>query len=86
MVLINIYENYRRFLNKITMYRLTLYYLIALVVIAAVVLRSVDIVLAAIIAVIVSYVANYLLAKFFRVNANVESVYITALILTLIVP
>jgi ferredoxin-NADP reductase len=68
------------------MYRLTLYYLIALVVIAAVVLRSVDIVLAAIIAVIVSYVANHLLAKFFRVNANVESVYITALILTLIVP
>lgn len=74
------------FLNKITMYKLTLYYLILLVGAAVLVLRSVDIIIASLIAVATCIVANYILAKIFKVATNNESAYITALILTLIVP
>jgi ferredoxin-NADP reductase/Na+-translocating ferredoxin:NAD+ oxidoreductase RnfD subunit len=80
-------------LNKITMYKLTLYYLIGLLG-AAVVLsftgflqfNPYDIVLASLIVTVTCVIANYVLAKMFKAVTNVESVYITALILTLIIP
>lgn len=81
------------FLNKITMYKLTLYYLIFLI--GAAVLLSffgflnydpLDILINSFAAVIVCYVANYVFAKIFGASTNVESVFITALILILIIP
>jgi len=80
-------------LNKITMYRLTLYYLIFLVGIAVVFsffgflnYNPLDILLDTLIAVAVSFVANYAFARVFKAVTNVESVFITALILVLIIP
>ena len=80
-------------LNKITMYRFTLYYLIFLVGTAVVLsffgflaYNPFDILLDALIAVVVSYIANYAFAKIFKAVTNVESVFITALILVLIIP
>jgi len=79
-------------LNKITMYRLVLYYLIALL--GAAVLFSATGMLAydvyALLASIgflvgVSWITNRLFAWTFGVPANVESVYISALILALII-
>src|ERR1035437_123177 len=80
-------------LNKITIYKLTLYYLIGLLG-AAVVLsftgflqfNPYDIILASLIVTVTCVIANYVLAKMFNAVTNVESVYITALILTLIIP
>jgi ferredoxin-NADP reductase len=75
------------------MYRLTLYYLIGLVGIAAVLswfgflqLNPFDIIIAALTVTLTCYIANLTLAKIFKAATNVESVYITALILTLIIP
>lgn len=81
------------FLNKITMYRLTLYYLIGLVV-AGVLLSTfkllpynpIDIVLDSLLAVIVGVIANDIFAKIFHAITNVESVFITSLIVMLIFP
>lgn len=80
------------FLNKITMYRLVLYVLIGLVVIAVTlsgfkiinynpwaILFSMSFIL------LISVVSNEIFAKVYEVPANVESVYITGLILALIV-
>ncbi len=80
------------FLNRVTMYRLVLYYLIALLCAAAVLsltgflaydfsalLFSVVFLLA------VSWATNKLFARVFNVPTNVESVYISALILALII-
>ena len=81
------------FLNKITMYRFTLYYLIFLI--GAAVLLSVfgflnynplDILINSFAAVIACYVVNQVFAKIFGASTNVESVFITALILALIIP
>jgi ferredoxin-NADP reductase/Na+-translocating ferredoxin:NAD+ oxidoreductase RnfD subunit len=80
------------FLNKTTMYRLVLYYLVGLV-IAAMVLglfglvpySPVAILFSAAFFVVVSWVANALFSWGFEAPVNVESVYITALILALIV-
>ncbi len=79
-------------LDRITMYRLTLYYLVALLVAAAVlgffgiipysplaILASTALILAA------AWITNRVFALVFGVPANVESIYITALILALIV-
>jgi ferredoxin-NADP reductase/Na+-translocating ferredoxin:NAD+ oxidoreductase RnfD subunit len=81
-----------RFLNKITMYRLVLYYLMLLVAIAGIFgafgmlpYRPLAILFSAVFAVIVAWVANGILAALFKVQANVESVFITALILALII-
>ncbi len=80
-------------LNKITMYKLTLYYLIFLI--AAAVLLSffkllsynpIDIIISSSVAVVVSYISNIIFAKFFKASTNIESVFITALILSLIIP
>ena len=80
-------------LNKITMYKLTLYYLVGLIGVAAVLgwfgflqFSPSDIILSTLILVVVCSVANYLLAKMFKAVTNVESVFITALILALIIP
>lgn len=80
-------------LNQITMYKLTLYYLIGLIGIAAVLAwfgflqySPYDIILSALIITVTCYIANYVLAKIFKAVTNSESVYITALILTLIIP
>lgn len=80
------------FLNKTTMYRLVLYYLIFLLV-AAVGLASVGIlyynplgiVFSAAFILAVCWVTNIIFAKIFGAPSNIESVYITALILTLII-
>lgn len=80
------------FLNSITMYRLMLYSLIILLGIAAVLgyfsklpYSPLSIILSAIFLVAVSWLANFFIAKAFEVPVNVESAYITALILALIV-
>ncbi len=80
-------------LNKITMYRLTLYYLIFLIGTAVVLgflgfltYKPLDILISTFIAIIVCYITNLVFSKFFKATANVESVFITALILVLIVP
>jgi ferredoxin-NADP reductase/Na+-translocating ferredoxin:NAD+ oxidoreductase RnfD subunit len=79
-------------LNKITMYRLVLYYLILLLIVAGIysllgilsfslisLLISIGILLG------VSLVTNKIFATVFHAPTNVESVYITALILALII-
>lgn len=80
-------------LNKITMYRLTLYYLVFLVGTAVVLsffgflaYNPFDILLDSLIAVSVSVIANYVFARLFKAITNIESVFITALILVLIIP
>lgn len=81
------------FLNKITMYRLTLYYLIFLVLIASsfgflklLPYNGFDIILSAIVAVVICFIANLVFSKIFKAVTNNESVFITALILVLIFP
>lgn len=80
------------FLNGITMYRLMLYVLIALVAAATILsflgvlsFNPIAILYSAIFLTAVCWITNTLFAKFFKVPTNLESVYITALILTLIV-
>jgi glycine betaine catabolism B len=80
------------FLNRITMYRLALYYLLFLL-LAAVGLSifkilpfsPLGLLFSGLTLVIVSAAVNKAIAYFLKVPANVESVYITALILTLII-
>jgi len=85
-------DSINNFLNKTTMYRLALYYLATLL-IAAVVLSFFSLLpfspyalLASATVIIISCAAtNYIFARVFKAPANVESVYITALILALII-
>lgn len=80
------------FLNKITMYRLVLYFLIGLL-IASVFLSYLNflpydpvfIILGSLFLFFFSGFVNDLFAKVFKVPANIESTYITALILALII-
>ncbi len=81
-----------KLLNRITMYRLVLYYLIALVLIAGVfgaigILPYGPLALAfsTAILVAVSLITNKVFAGVFKTQTNVESIYITALILALII-
>lgn len=81
-----------RFLNKITMYRLVLYYLIGLWTSALMLsfwgvlpFSAVGLWLSLAVILAVCAGTNLLFAKVFRAQANVESVYITALILALII-
>lgn len=81
------------YLNMFTMYRVTLYYLILLACIATVIgftgklpYSALEIAFSSTIFVVVCFIANFILAKLFRAVTNIESVFITALILTLIVP
>ncbi len=76
------------------MYRLTLYYLIFLVGSASLLsflgffktFSFDDILISSGIVIITSYISNYIFSKLLSAPTNVESVYITALILVLIVP
>jgi ferredoxin-NADP reductase/Na+-translocating ferredoxin:NAD+ oxidoreductase RnfD subunit len=80
------------FLNRITMYRLVLYYLVALVLTAFVFgffgilpYDPTAIAFSTVLLVAVSWVTNWVFAKVFDAETNIESVYITALILALII-
>lgn len=80
------------FLNKITMYRLVLYYLIALLIIAAffgffgwLPINPANLAFSTLLILGVSWITNRAFAKSFGAAANVESVYISALILALII-
>ncbi len=80
------------FLNTITMYRLTLYYLICLILVAFVesIFHILDFnpiffLLSIILVIAVSYITNIIFEKVFNAPTNVESVYITALILILLI-
>lgn len=80
------------FLNSITMYRLVLYYLIALLVLATVFglfgvipVDPANLAFSTLLILAVSWAANATFARSFRAPANVESVYITAFILALII-
>ena len=86
-------ETIDSFLNKITMYKLTLYYLIGLLGVAVILsffhllsYNPLDIIISTLIIVGVSVIANFLFAKIFNAVTNVESVFITALIIALIIP
>jgi len=80
------------FLNKITMYRLVLYYLVALLILASVFgtfgllpINPADLAFSTLLIIAVCWVVNTVFVKSFDAAANVESVYITALILALII-
>ena len=78
-------------LSGITMYRLMLYYLIFLVSVASILsflkilpYNGLDILLEAVYLVAICWIANKVFSRLFKVKTNLESTYITALILTLI--
>lgn len=80
------------FLNRITMYRLVLYYLIALFgfgiffsLLGVLPFSPADLALSTLIILAVCYAANRVFARVFGALPNVESVYITGLILSLII-
>lgn len=71
-------------IDKITTYRLVLYFLIALLPFGFFLQNPVQFGVSLVFLVVVSYLANRLFAKVFNAPTNVESVYISALILILI--
>ena len=78
-------------LNKITMYRLVLYVLIALLAVAVLFCffgllpyKPVDLIFSILLIVGICWGSNYVFAKWSGATPNVESVYITAFILALI--
>jgi len=80
-------------LNKFTTYRFTLYYLIILFIFALIYgyigvipYTAEDLLINLVIAIVVGYVANYVFAALFKAKRNVESIFITSLILVLIIP
>ncbi|MDP3935342.1 MAG: FAD-binding oxidoreductase [Candidatus Giovannonibacteria bacterium] len=80
------------FLNKTTMYRLALYYLSALLIVAVILsflgllpFSPFALMASATVILISCRITNYIFALIFKAPANVESVYITALILALII-
>lgn len=80
------------FLNRTTMYRLVLYYLLAIFVVAVILslfgllsFTPIMLALSAIVILTVSLLTNTIFSHVFRAPTNVESVYITALILILII-
>jgi len=80
------------FLDRITMYRLVLYVLIGLIAIAIVLsffsllpFSPLPLLLSTVFLIVLCWAANTILARIFAVPTNIESVYITALILALII-
>lgn len=80
------------FLNKITMYRLVLYYLVALIGLATIFgllgvisHNPANLAFSTLIILATCWVVNTLFARVFGAEPNVESIYITALILALII-
>lgn len=81
-----------KFLNNITMYRLILYYLLALLVVSAVFgffgilpYSPFSIIFSTFFILIISLAASYIFATVFKSHTNIESAYVTALILALII-
>lgn len=81
-----------KFLDGITMYRLTFYYLLFLILIAVVFsfigvlpFNPIGLLFSAAFITFVCWVTNTIFAKVFKVPTNLESVYITAFILALII-
>lgn len=81
------------FLDRITMYRLVLYYLLVLLIVAAiggffgfVSVSPFGLLISTIFLVAVGYITNYIFSYIFKAPTNVESVYITTLILACIMP
>src|SRR5690242_3550293 len=79
-------------LDRVTMYRLVLYVLVGFVAIALVLsffqllpFSSLSLILSTLFFVVICGAANIILAGIFAVPANIESTYITALILALII-
>lgn len=79
-------------LDRITMYRLVLYYLIGLILVACalgffhvIAYSPLQILFSTIFITAVCYITNFIFSYVFEVPTNVESIYITALILALIV-
>ena len=79
-------------IDRITMYRLVLYYLIALLAVAVIFgffgiipYSPTAIVLSTTIILVISWISNAIFAYVFEAPTNVESIYITALILALII-
>ena len=80
------------FLNNITMYRLILYYLIILLIIATIFsflgvlpFNPFSLIFSTLFITIVCWSTNTLFASVFKAQPNVESVYVTAMILSLII-
>src|SRR3970040_845063 len=80
------------FLNGITMYRLMLYFLICLVLVAVFLcligvlpFNPIQLLFSMALLLLVCWVTNTIFSRLFNVPTNFESVYITALILTLII-
>jgi len=80
------------FLNSITMYRLVFYYLLVLVTSAIILsffkllpFEPLSIIFSTLFLVAVAWTTNRVFAFVFKVSANVESIYISALILALII-
>ena len=81
------------FLNRITMYRLVLYYLVALLGVSfilgfipnAVPFDSTQLAFSTMLILAVCWGTNWVFARIFEAATNVESIYITALILALII-
>lgn len=81
-----------RFLNSITMYRLLLYYLILLLVTAFIYsifrvlpFSPIPLLFSSVFLVAICFITNKLFEKIFAVQTNIESLYITALILACII-
>ncbi len=81
-----------KILNLITMYRLALYYLIAVWLVAFVLsflgllpFDSLDLLFSTSLILVASWITNKIFAKTFEAITNIESVYITAIILSLII-
>src|SRR5579872_4063686 len=80
------------FLNSITMYRLLLYYLIALLILATIEsflgflsFTPLALIFSTFFILGTSLITNFIFAKVFKAPRNIESVYITSLILGLII-
>ncbi len=73
------------FLDKITMYRLVLYFLMLLAVFGFFLQPPLNFGLSLVFLITVSWLTNYIFSKVFAAPTNLESVYISALILSLII-
>ncbi len=80
------------FLNKITMYRLVLYYLLGLLAVAIILsifgilpYNPILLLSSSLVFILTCFLVNIIFSRVFRAPTNVESVYITALILAFII-
>ena len=80
-----------RFIDRITMYRLVLWYLVVLLIAAAllgtlhvIAINPVALALSTVLVLSAGWIANQMFARIFGAIPNIESVYITGLIILLI--